>query len=143
MSADKKRLHPAAGGLVAIGGGVVGYDYATWLELDYRVGVVLGALVMLIATAILKSIAEEKEAITGFLSSVGGLAGAGLGGYVAYHEPGPWWGTLVGIAIGGAIGAGVGQVVAAFFCFAALAVLFISQGPVGFAVRTFVMELNE
>lgn len=137
---------PAAYLLVAAGGGVVGQDYARWMEVDPLVGAGIGSFVAAALTGFLYHLHKDPGGkIKETCSTIGAIAGLILGAYIANENTAPGEGLTVAIVagIGAAIGAGVGQMVAAFISFSALALLFLSQGPVGLMVRTFILGLND
>ena len=134
---------PAAYVLVAIGGGVVGHDYARWLEVNPIVGAVLGAAISAILTRILYHLVKDPEGSirkTGIV--IGAVAGIAVGGYVvASNSDGFTW--IIGSIAGGVLGGVAGYFVAVFVSFGALVLLFLSQGPVGFFIRSLILNLND
>ena len=139
----KKGAPPGAFVLVAIGGGVVGQDYAQWFEVNPLIGAAIGGIIGLILTNVLYTLAADPEGkIKETCSGIGGLAGAIWGGYVGAKNSESGFAWLIGGVVGAAIGGIVGQMVAAFLAFAALILLFLSQGPVGLVLRTWITSLN-
>ena len=140
----KSSAPPAAFVLVAIGGGVVGQDYAKWMEVSPLIGTIIGGVIGLILTKILYHLAADPEGkIKEACSGIGGLVGAVWGGYLGAKNSESGFAWLIGGFVGAIVGGIVGQMVAAFLGFSALLLLFLSQGPIGFALRAWFTSLNE
>ncbi len=136
-------LHPLASFFLASGGAVVGSDYANWLEVDPVVGAAIGGVVSLVILHIAYQIHKDPngEIRKGFMQ-LGFFVGAILGLTVAAENSNEDFAWLIGGFIGGVAGAFAGQMVAAIISLVAFAVLFLSQGPVGMAVRAFILNAN-
>jgi len=135
--------HPMAYFLVASGGGVVGTDYATWLKVDPVVGAVIGGIVSLIILQVAYHLYSDPDGkIKKTCTEAGGIIGILLGAYITLENSTEGFAWIIGAVIGGTIGAGMGQMAAAIISLAGFAILFLSQGPVGMAVRTFILNMN-
>lgn len=136
-------VHPAAYFLVASGGGVVGTDYAQWLAVDPVIGAIVGGIVSLVILRVAAYLCDDPGGhIRKTFSEVGAFVGVVLGAYIANGNSDEGFAWLVGGVVGGIIGWHTGQAASAIVAFLGFAVLFLSQGPVGLAVRTFIMNLN-
>ena len=56
-----KSMPPIAVVLVACGGGVVGYDYATWMEVSPLLGAVIGLVISAIMVNVLNHIMRDPD----------------------------------------------------------------------------------
>lgn len=132
-----------------IGGGVVGADYATWIEVDPIVGTVLGSFISWSLTTILFKLRDAQREIATACSWVGGLLGCVAGTYLGYGfgvaelAETPVIYGFGGFLFGFAAGAIAGQIAAALISFCVVALLFISQGPVGNLLRGLVLQAND
>ena len=136
------QLPPYSYVLIAIGGGVVGQDYAQWLTVDPIIGALIGAVISTILTQILYNISRDQGGkIKDTFSKIGALMGAILGGY-SFAAPTDGIGWVIGAVIFASIGAYMGRMVAALISLGALFLLFISQGPVGFFIRSLIINAN-
>ncbi len=136
-------LHPLASFFLASGGAVVGNDYAKWLEVDPVVGALIGGVISLTILQISYKIHRDSEGkIKKGFSEFGLVVGGFMGAVVAAENSTDDLAWLVGGGIGAVLGFWAGQVVAAIISLAGFAVLLLSQGPIGLAVRTWIMSLN-
>ena len=140
---ENKSLPPFAVGLVAIGGGVVGYDYGTALEVSPAIGAAIGAGISSIAVAILNYLMRDPEnKIKDIFMGFGLISGLIFALYTASEndlELGP--GAILCVICGG-IGTWLGSQAAALLSYAAFLLLFMSQGPVGFFIRSIILNSN-
>lgn len=141
--AQNSSLHPLASFLLASGGAVVGNDYAQWLNVDPLIGALMGGVVSVAILHFAYHIHKDpggkiRKGFTEFGLIVGLIWGAAVA--VSNTESGFAW-TMAGIA-GAGIGALMGQMAAAIVSLAGFSVLFLSQGPIGMAVRTYILNLN-
>ncbi|UVW35515.1 hypothetical protein NYF23_02615 [SAR92 clade bacterium H455] len=138
-----KPMPPIAIALVACGGGVVGYDYATWMEVSPLVGAIIGLIISAIMVNVLNHIMRDPDRkIREGCIALGGVAGAMFGLTVATDNNAEGWGFFITTAIFGGIGAGLGSMAASLLSYAAFLLLLISQGPIGFAIRSIVLNSN-
>lgn len=141
-STNKTSLHPAAYFLVASGGGIVGHDYASWLEVNRVVGALIGAAVSAIILQIAYVAYKDPEGkIKEGMTKLGAIVGAIMGFFIGIEMDGDFAWLIMTVICSG-LGAGAGQMAAAIISFAGLAVLFLSQGPVGFALRAWITGQN-
>ncbi|WP_281558788.1 hypothetical protein [Thalassomonas sp. RHCl1] len=141
--ANTTGAHPLAYFLVASGGGVVGIDYATWLKVDPVIGAVIGGVISLFILHLAYHLYADPEGeIKKTCTEAGGILGVLLGAYITLENSSEELTWMIGAIIGGAIGAGMGQLAAAIISLAGFAILFLSQGPVGMAVRTYILNIN-
>ncbi|WDE01116.1 hypothetical protein [Thalassomonas actiniarum] len=135
--------HPLAYFFVASGGGVVGTDYATWLNIDPVIGAVIGGVISLFILQLAYHLYTDPEGeIKKTCTEAGAILGVLLGAYITLENSSEDFAWVIGAFVGGAIGAGMGQMAAAIISLAGFTVLFLSQGPVGLAVRTFILNIN-
>ena len=138
-----KPMPPIAIALVACGGGVVGYDYAKWMEVSPLIGAAIGLVISAIMVNILNHIMRDPERkIREGCMAFGGFAGAIFGLTVATDNDAEGWSFFITTAIFGSIGAGLGSMAASLLSYAAFLLLLISQGPIGFAIRSIVLNSN-
>jgi len=136
-------MPPIAIALVACGGGVVGYDYATWMEVSPLVGAIIGLIISAIMVNVLNHIMRDPDRkIREGCIALGGVSGAIFGLTVATDNNAEGWGFFITTAIFGSIGAGLGSMAASLLSYAAFLLLLISQGPIGFAIRSIVLNSN-
>lgn len=140
---SNKSMPPIAIALVACGGGVVGYDYATWMEVSPLIGAIIGLVISAIMVNVLNHIMRDpgrkiREACMG----LGGFAGAIFGLTLATDTNAEGLGFFITAAIFGVIGAGLGSMAASLLSYAAFLLLLISQGPIGFAIRSVILNSN-
>ena len=127
-----KPMPPIATFLVACGGGVVGYDYATWMAVS-------SAIMVNILNHIMRD--PERKIREGCIG-LGGFAGVIFGLSVATDNNAEGLGFFITTAIFGGIGAGLGSMAASLLAYAAFLLLLISQGPIGFAIRSVILNSN-
>ena len=133
-------LHNLALVSAVIGGGVVGHDYAQWVDVDPTAGAIAGLIISGILTAILESMRRGEKEIREGCVGIGLVLGGLLGGIAGARDVGGVEGFLGG-AFGGAIlGAICGAIISALISFVVLALLFISSGPVGLFLRGIVLQ---
>jgi hypothetical protein len=138
-----KSMPPIAIALVACGGGVVGYDYATWMEVSPLIGAGIGLVISAIMVNILNHIMRDPERkIREGCIGLGGFAGVIFGLTVATDNNAEGLGFLITTAIFGGIGAGLGSMAASLLSYAAFLLLLVSQGPIGFAIRSVILNSN-
>ena len=138
-----KPMPPIATFLVACGGGVVGYDYAKWMEVSPLVGAIIGLVISAIMVNILNHIMRDPERkIRESCIGLGGFAGLIFGLTLATDNNAQGLGFFVTAVIFGAIGAGLGSMAASLLSYAAFLLLLISQGPIGFAIRSTILNSN-
>jgi len=144
QTGNSSQLPKAAYFLVASGGGVVGHDYATWMEVDPVIGAGIGGIIsMIIMKTLYQLYLDPGNKIKDKLTFIGAFIGMALGStIVSANSGGSDTAWFVGLGIGGLIGAGLGQMAAAIVSLAAFALIFLSQGPVGLMVRTFITNSN-
>lgn len=136
-------VHPFAYVLVASGGGVVGTDYATWLKVDPVVGAVIGGLISLIMLSIANKMYRDPGGeIQKKCMEIGGGIGLLLGAVIIGSNFDHIVAWIIGGIVGSAIGYKVGEIAAAIISLAGFAVLLLSQGPIGLAVRTAILNSN-
>jgi len=136
-------LHPMASFFLASGGAVVGTDYAKWWNVDPVMGAIIGGVISLAILQFAYHLHKDpggkiKKGFSEFGLVVGGIMGAVISSENSTEDL-AW---LIGGGIGAALGYGAGQMVAAIVSLAGFAVLLLSQGPIGLAVRTWIMSLN-
>lgn len=140
---QNKSMHPFAMSLVACGGGVVGYDYATWMEVSQLTGAIIGLVISAVLIKFLNHIMRDPDKkIREACITIGGIAGLIFGFYIATENNAEGAAYLITAAIFGLIGAGLGSMAATMLSYMAFLLLFISQGPVGFAVRSVILNSN-
>lgn len=128
---------------VAGGGGVVGHDYATFLAVEPMAGAAIGSVIAMIITAIFAYLAMDPDGYIKKIMSVGGaLLGVYAGAQIAMNDTSGETNILVSVGICALIGAGLGQLVAGGIALLAITFLFLSQGPVGLIVRTYILQAN-
>lgn len=128
---------------VASGGGVIGHDYATFLVVDPMVGAAIGGVVAMILTAIFVYLATDPDGyIKNVMSAGGALLGVYAGAQIALNDASGDTNILISVGICALIGAVLGQLVAGGIALVAIACLFLSQGPVGLIVRTYVLQAS-
>lgn len=138
-----KSMPPIAVVLVACGGGVVGYDYATWMEVSPLLGAVIGLVISAIMVNVLNHIMRDPDRkIREGCMAFGTVAGVIFGLTIASDNNAEGVGFLITTAIFGAIGAGLGSMAASLLSYAAFLLLLISQGPIGFAIRSVILNSN-
>jgi len=138
-----KPMPPIAIALVACGGGVVGYDYAKWMEVSPLIGAGIGLVISAIMVNILNHIMRDPERkIREGCIGLGGLAGVIFGLTVATDNNAEGLGFFITTGIFGGIGAGLGSMAASLLSYAAFLLLLISQGPIGFAIRSLILNSN-
>lgn len=138
-----KPMPPIATFLVACGGGVVGYDYAKWMDVSPLVGAAIGLVISAIMVNILNHIMRDPERkIREGCIGLGGFAGVIFGLSVATDNNAEGLGFFITTAIFGGIGAGLGSMAASLLAYAAFLLLIISQGPIGFAIRSVILNSN-
>lgn len=132
-----------------IGGGVVGSDYATCMEVNPAVGAIVGSVIGSILTKILYYLQDDPDRqILGFLMKAGMLLGAIAGGYFGYEvgmtedQKSVLIYSGVGTLGGGFAGAVVGRIVSGLVSLSAFTLLFISRGPVGAYLRNLASQSN-
>jgi hypothetical protein len=136
-------LHPLASFFLASGGAVVGSDYANWLNVDPIFGALIGGVVSLVILQIAYRIHKDPEGkIKKGFTEFGLAVGLILGAVIAGENSDNGFAWLVGGGVGAGVGAWLGQMAAAIVSLTGFAVLFLSQGPVGLAVRTFILNGN-
>jgi len=134
---------PIAYFFVAIGGGVVGHDYAQWFEADPLVGAGIGGAISLILTNILYRLYTDHDGtIKETCSGIGAFIGLIIGVTAVASNADGDMAWVIGGAIGGVIGYGLGQMAAAILSLGAFVLLFLSQGPIGFMIRTAILNSN-
>lgn len=134
-------LAPLAYLFIAIGGGVVGRDYAVGANLDPMTGLILGVVISAILTGILNYIRTNKDGISEGLAGIGLVGGLIIGANMYFSEANPADGSWVVIPILGFVGALIGQVVAACIVFIAAAAFVLSQGPIGYFFRETLLQI--
>ncbi|MCH6257968.1 hypothetical protein MLD52_15520 [Puniceicoccaceae bacterium K14] len=139
---NKNTLHPISYFFVASGGGVVGTDYASWVNVNPLVGAIIGGIISLVILGVANSMISEKEQIQDFFSGIGSFIGLIVGAVIAQNNSDVGYAWVIGGFFGAGIGYGIGQMIAGLLVFVAFAVLLLSQGPIGLAFRTFIMNLN-
>ena len=88
-----KSMPPIAIALVACGGGVVGYDYATWMEVSPLVGAIIGLIISAIMVNVLNHIMRDPDRkIREGCMALGGFAGAIFGLTLATDNNAEGWG---------------------------------------------------
>lgn len=128
-----KPMPPIATALVACGGGVVGYDYARWMEVSPLIGAIIGLVVSAVIVNLLNHIMRDPERkIREGCMAFGAVAGVIFGLVVASDNNAEGIGFLITTAIFGGIGAGLGSMAASLLSYAAFLLLLMSQGPIGF-----------
>ena len=138
-----KPMPPIAIVLVACGGGVVGYDYATWMEVSPLIGAVIGLIISAVMVNVLNHIMRDPERkIREGCMAFGAIAGVIFGLMVASENNAEGFGFLITTAIFGGIGTGLGSMAASLLSYAAFLLLLISQGPIGFAIRSVILNSN-
>ena len=138
-----KSMPPLAILLVACGGGVVGYDYAKWIEVSPLIGAIIGLVISATMANILNRIMRDPEKkIREGCIALGGLAGLIFGVTLATDNNTEGLSFFITTAIFGAIGAGLGSMAASLLSYAAFLLLLISQGPIGFAIRSMILNSN-
>jgi hypothetical protein len=138
-----KSMPPIAIVLVACGGGVVGYDYATWMEVSPLVGAVIGLVISAVMVNLLNHIMRDPERkIREGCIAFGAVAGVVFGLTIASDNNAEGLGFLITTAIFGGIGAGLGSMAASLLSYAAFLLLLLSQGPIGFAIRSAILDSN-
>lgn len=134
---EKKPLSPAAVVFVACGGGVVGYDYCRWFEVSPLIGAILGLVISAFAMKILTEIYNDpNNEIKKGCQVVGALLGAAIG----FQSTNGSEDQFIAACIGGAIGAGLGTLAATMLSYAAIILLLISRGPIGFAIKSVIFN---
>lgn len=138
-----KPMPPIAIALVACGGGVVGYDYAKWMEVSPLIGAIIGLIISAVMVNILNHIMRDPERkIREGCIGLGGFAGVIFGLTVAIDNNTEGLGFFITAAIFGGIGAGLGSMAASLLSYAAFLLLLVSQGPIGFAIRSVILNSN-
>lgn len=128
---------------VASGGGVVGHDYATTLDIAPVTGAVLGAIISALIVRVLIYIYKDpKGHIRGLMTTGGALFGAYLGFQIAMDNRSDEIDTVIAVSVGALVGAALGQKAAAAIGLLALVLLFLSQGPAGLIFRTWILGSN-
>lgn len=135
-----KSMPPIAIALVACGGGVVGYDYATWMEVSPLIGAIIGLIISAVMVNLLNHIMRDPE--RKIREGLGGLAGVIFGLTIATDNNAEGLGFFITTGIFGGIGAGLGSMAASLLSYAAFLLLLISQGPIGFAIRSLILNSN-
>lgn len=124
-----KSMPPIVIVLVACGGGVVGYDYATWMEVSPLVGAVIGLVISAVMVNLLNHIMHDPERkIREGCIAFGAIAGVVFGLTIAAGSNAEGLGFLITTAIFGGIGAGLGSMAASLLSYAAFLLLLLSQG---------------
>lgn len=125
-----------------VGGGVVGADYATWMQVDPATGAVIGSAISTVITKILFYLQDDPgNRILIFLMRAGMLIGCITGAYFGYEfgmaedKESVLQYSGAGLVGGGFFGAMAGKVVAGLISLSAFFLLFISRGPVGLYLR--------
>ena len=140
---SNKSMPPIAIALVACGGGVVGYDYAKWIEVSPLIGAGIGLIISAIMVNVLNHIMRDPERkIREGCMGLGGFAGAIFGLTLATDNNAEGLGFFITTAIFGVIGAGLGSMAASLISYAAFLLLLMSQGPIGFAIRSVILNSN-
>ena len=122
--------------LLVCGGGIVGFDYAQWLDVNVYFGIVAGALISFWARQILYGIYKDPgNEIENFFMKAGAFLGGAIGFYIGLVVSNEWYSGFVGAAIVAVVGYNAGKLVASTISFAAFFLISISQGPVGFILR--------
>jgi hypothetical protein len=138
-----KSMPPIVIALVACGGGVVGYDYATWMEVSPLIGAIIGLIISAVMVNLLNHIMRDPERkIREGCIGLGGLAGVIFGLTIATDNNAEGLGFFITTGIFGGIGAGLGSMAASLLSYAAFLLLLISQGPIGFAIRSLILNSN-
>lgn len=142
----KKKNHdtsPIAHFLVSIVGGVAGHDYATWLQVNPIIGAAIGGCIGLILYRFLYLLYLDPEGkIRETCSSIGALVGVIFGATTIASNSDSDMAWLIGALVGGGIGYGLGQMAFATISLGALVLLFLSSGPIGFMIRTAILNSN-
>lgn len=96
---------PIAYFLVAAGGGVVGHDYANWLNVDPIVGAGIGGFISLILTKFLYHLYSDPEGkIRETCSGIGAFIGVIFGITTLASNSDGEMAWLIGAVVGGGIG---------------------------------------
>ncbi len=141
--AQNTGLHPLASFFLASGGAVVGTDYAKWFNVDPVLGALVGGVISLIILQIAYRIHKDPGGkIRKGFTEFGLVAGFILGAVIASDNSDSGFAWLIGGGIAAGVGALLGQMAAAIVSLAGFSVLFLSQGPIGLAVRTYILNLN-
>lgn len=128
---------------VASGGGVVGHDYATMLQLHPVAGAAIGGIVSMIILGILNYVMIDPDGhIRKYLIIGGAVAGGFLGLRVAIEKANENIEIAIATGICAAIGGYIGQFSAFILALAASLLLLLSTGPVGLMVRTAILGAN-
>jgi len=131
-----------ASGLIS--GGVVGHDYARWIDVNPMGGAVAGFMVGAVLAAFLSYIAKDPEQkLQSLCSTIGALAGLIFGAGIGAMNDGGVQGLGIGAVVGTVIGAIAGRLVAMFISLSAFLLLFVSRGPVGLYLRNVILDGNE
>ncbi len=135
---------PLALFVVMAGGGVVGHDYARGFEIDPVGGAIIGGVISLILINWLYYLYRDPEGkVREFFSFVGFIIGVVVGGGIASADADGEAAWFIGAAVGGVLGIIMGQAVALAVALAAFTLLFISQGPIGLVLRTYILDSYE
>lgn len=134
-------MPPIAYFLVASGGGVVGHDYARFLDFDPFIGAGLGGIISVIIMNILQALYRDPDGkIREFFSAIGFIGGGIFGVAVANGDSGGDANVFVMGVIFALIGAVLGQLAALALSLVAFALILFSQGPLGLIVRTWILN---
>ena len=132
------QIPPIAYFFVASGGGVVGLDYATWLEVPLAVGILIGAAISALILKIATGILAEQKAIEDKLMKFGAVIGAVIGAISFHNNAEAEFSWIFGAIIFGGLGMLAGKFAAGAIVIFASITLLLSQGPIGFAFRAFI-----
>ncbi len=136
-------FHPLASFFLLSGGAVVGSDYAKWVEVDPVMGALVGGVISVVILQIAYQIHKDPEGkIRKGFTEFGAGVGLLLGAVVASENSDNGFAWVIGGVVGAGFGAWLGQMAAAIVSLAGFGVLFLSQGPVGLAVRTYILNIN-
>lgn len=128
---------------VAMTGAMVGTDYAKWLDVNAIIGAILGGVISLVMIKVIYILYLDPDGhVKATVTKIGALVGALMGGYIAMMNGEPYLTWIIGAIIGGGIGGAMGQMATAAIVLFSFALFFVSQGPVGLAVRTYILNLN-
>ena len=135
-------LVPFAYASGVVSGGVVGYDYGTWLDVPPAIGAIIGAIVSSVLTGVLLSIIQSRE-LRGRLIGFGAFAGAVVGAWaMMISEPGVA-NFLGGALVGGVFGAIAGMVAFLLIFVSAAFLLLISRGPIALFLRNTISDSQD
>ncbi|WP_020585258.1 hypothetical protein [Desulfobacter curvatus] len=139
---QKKSLHPVSTLLVALGGGVVGYDYGKGIGFDPFIGAIVGLIISAVLVNILRDIYQEREQIRNNLAIMGAIVGAVFGFFCIASGINDMTESFIIAAACSAFGGWFGYMAATLIVYAAFLLLFLSQGPVGFVLRSIILNSN-